>query len=162
MNAFRVCHQIKLLIMLGFISVNVFIVIYYFFMPKNYEKSHNRNTDTESDAYDIHDFVLNINSERINKLFKIIHQKEDLFGSLLEKLNLIQFKKLVDKSYLSDSSNPLNVYKKEVDDYLEIVDNQNVNIKEKFVKELNILSFNYSFKSMHDKLATNQIKVNFE
>ena len=72
MNAFRVCHQIKLLIMLGFISVNVFIVIYYFFMPKNYEKSHNRNTDTESDAYDIHDFVLNINSERINKLFKIM------------------------------------------------------------------------------------------
>ena len=171
MNAFKLCHQIRILIMTCFVTTNILIVIYYFFLPntlqKNEQTLYQKNSNgfipdvkNANDPYDLHDYVLNINSYRLNHLLKIIQNKEDEFESVMNALNLIQFNKL----NKNDSSNNIidaksfnNLFKAEIEKYLDIEPN-GVFAKDSLVHELNVLSNNYSFKSMHDLFSVNELK----
>ena len=149
-----------------FVTTNVLIMVYYFFLPNKLQKNEQSlnqidgfmsNDKNGNDPYDLHDYVLNINSYRLNHLFKIIKTKEDKFESIMSTLKLIQF----DKLNKSDSSNNVvdiksfnNLFKTDIEKYLDIEPN-GVFAKDNLVHELNVLSNNYSFKSLHDRFSFN-------
>jgi hypothetical protein len=158
MNAFKVINLLKIIIMVLFFGVNVFIVAYYLLWPSKYESQHNLSFEFDAQTYDLHDFNIDLNINRLNKLFKIIQSKENMYEKVLDKLNILQFKKLTDNTFDSDKTNWLYRFKKEIDANLEIEGSQ-VGVKEKFVDELAQMSKNFSFNSLHQTFPSRKIQT---
>ena len=130
--------------MLSFFGINVSIVIYYMFWTRKYESQHNHSFEFDAQNYDLYDFNIDLNINRIDRLFSIIQSKEDQFEKIFERLNVIRFKKLVDKSFYSDEKNWLFKFKDDIERNL-VIERGEVGVTEKYVSELTDLSKNYSF-----------------
>jgi hypothetical protein len=157
MNAFKVFNQIKVIIMILFFGLNVFIIVYYILWPSKYETKHNLSINFDAQTYDIHDFNIELNINRLNRLFKIIQSKEKSYAKIFDKLNILQFEKIIDKTFYSEKDNWLYSFKKEIDENFEI-ENGQVGVKEKYVDELSEMSKNYSFYYMHNELPSKKIE----
>ncbi len=81
-----------------------------------------------------------------------------MYEKVLDKLNILQFKKLTDNTFDSDKTNWLYRFKKEIDANLEIEGSQ-VGVKEKFVDELAQMSKNFSFNSLHQTFPSRKIQT---
>lgn len=77
-------------------------------------------------------YILDISTERINKLFDILHEKEKLYGEILVSLDLLIFENLIsgenDKTVFKNFSSEKNRY-------LKVVDNR-IRATEEFVEYL--------------------------
>lgn len=86
-----------------------------------------------------------VNKARIDRLFRILLDKEKVYGSFLDKLGVISF----GQSIRSDLSN-LENYDERTLEYLQVIDGQLV-ATDKFVQDLKEVSRDYSFNSEHER-----------
>ena len=86
MNAFKVLHQIKLALMVIFLGINVSLVFYYIFWPSKYESRYNNLFEPDAiHSYDLHEFLVDLNVNRMNKLLEIMLSKEKGFQRVFDK-----------------------------------------------------------------------------
>lgn len=86
-----------------------------------------------------------VNKARIDRLFRILLDKEKVYGSFLDKLGVISFSQLI----RSDLSNLKNFDKRALE-YLQVIDGQ-LQATDKFVQDLKEVSRDYSFNSEHER-----------
>lgn len=71
-------------------------ILFILFIIQSKEQTYEKNEPKKtSSKIAKREFSPEINSNRINQLFKILHHKEKKFSKILDKLNLISFSKLV-------------------------------------------------------------------
>jgi hypothetical protein len=90
------------------------------------------------------DYILNISSTRLNKLFDILNQKENEKNNYLlqNKLGLISFKDLI--SSKADLS--ANYFSNEIKNYLKVVDDR-VMVNDNFIEYLYDISNHFSIQN---------------
>lgn len=108
-------------------------------------------------------YMLPVNQARLNTLFKLIQSKESSYHPILKKLNLISFSDLL----ITNTGNQFNLEKLEDKVYSEFPseintyfrnDNGQLVGNEKFIEELNILSYYYSFLHKRSAVIPSPIK----
>ena len=92
-------------------------------------------------------YLFKIGAERINRLFKILTDKEKIYGEVLKNLNFISFTDLVsfDKNKNISRNNSKTFFNTEIEKYLR-VENSQVVATDEFIVYLNAKSDLYSFK----------------
>ena len=106
----------------------------------NYERHYEfvvENTIIEEDR-----FLIELSTKRLNKLFKILHEKEKEFKHSLDELRVLSFSDLI-KKRLNDSNIKFEL-KNDVEKYIEIENNE-VKAKRQLSVYLSKLSKLYSF-----------------
>jgi hypothetical protein len=84
-------------------------------------------------------FAIKPNINRLNSLFDLMTIKEAYYQDILDRLNLISFKKLANGAGLNDE-----YYRKEIKEYLDL-NGKVIKVNEKFIKYLNKKSEYFSF-----------------
>jgi hypothetical protein len=97
-------------------------------------------------------YQIEISSERINKLFDILYEKEKKYASVMKSLGILLFENLIGNA--PDAA--LENFSKERSDFLKIVDSR-VRITEKFLVHLYNLSDFYSFNNERDIITRRKI-----
>lgn len=103
-------------------------------------------------------FSPNITKSRIDSLFRILSEKEEKYGDILDQLDLISFKNLAKSKtsrQSSDAKLPAN-YKYELDNYLD-VEGERIVSSEKFVENLWQKSVHYSFTNRRESVTKSAI-----
>lgn len=98
-------------------------------------------------------YIQEISADRINRLFNILLDKETRFEKAFKELDVLLFKNLINK-------NPMPAFKnftEEIDKYLTVTDNR-VTVTDEFVKYLNDLSDEHSFRNPRDRLDVAPLK----
>ncbi|CAF0887758.1 unnamed protein product [Brachionus calyciflorus] len=115
---------------------------------------------TEFDKIDIlfikNNYIHDLSTKRLNKLFKILQEKEEKFKIIFESLNLISFtdyklekyNNVLSKNYQVESNNFL------------LKNDSNFMINEKFIKYLYHKTHNYSFDNPRNSVLKRNITVN--
>ena len=71
-------------------------ILFILFIIQSKEQTNEKNEPKKTSSKIANlEFSPEINSNRINQLFKILHHKEKKFSTILDKLNLISFSKLI-------------------------------------------------------------------
>ena len=97
-------------------------------------------------------YILKISKERINKLFKKLHEKEKVYTTVLDKLDLLSFDKLKEKN----DQNYFSHFKDEINDYLKI-NGDSVEVTDSFIEYLYKKSDQHTFKTPRNHV--NQAKI---
>jgi len=103
-------------------------------------------------------YLFKIDSERINRLFRILKEKENKYGQVLTNLNLISFSDLVslDKNKNFSSNNSQTFFNVEIGKYLH-VENNNVEVTNEFIAYLNAKSDQHSFTKPRNQIKKAKI-----
>ena len=92
-------------------------------------------------------YIIKIGAPRINRLFKILLEKEKNLGQVLSNLNLISFRDLIeasDKNKNASKNNSKVLYETEIAKYLR-VEKSRVVATDEFIVYLNAQSDQHSF-----------------
>jgi hypothetical protein len=117
--------------MISFLAMTYYLNEKYSLTHLNY----NRKLRLKS----IEKFVIKPDMNRLNNLFDLLTIKEAHHQNILERLNLLSFKKLANGIISNE------YYQNEIKEYLDLNEN-NVKANNKFIKYLNNISEYYSFK----------------
>jgi hypothetical protein len=89
-------------------------------------------------------FLNNLSLDRINSLFQLLHEKEQVYKDLLSNLNVLQFSDLIQRNSES-KKNDSGLYETEIDKYLTIK-GDHVFANRNFLAHLVNISKIYTFK----------------
>lgn len=120
------------------------------------ESNTKRPQDIQSDgkiSFNSDAYLVELTSLRIERLFKILLEKEKNFTELMNRLGLVMFENLVDDK--QDSS--FKGYENERDLFLKVVDNR-VRVTNSFMNYLFNLSEFYSFKNPRNHIKRSTFK----
>lgn len=132
-------------ILIGCLLITVYLL--HILQPKPYPQHMYFVNYTDNNEI----FVNNINSTRINRLLKILLEKEARYYEILNDLKLPLFSKLIDEH---NDYYYYKQYKYEIDNYLQS-SKDNLCANDKFVQYLYNLSFYYSFNESSDYSSDN-------
>jgi hypothetical protein len=139
----------------------IVLLVFFFVLSQlaniNYERNYEfvvENTIIEEDG-----FLIELSTKRLNKLFKILHEKEEEFKHSLDELRVFSFTDLI-KERINDSNIKFEL-KNDAEKYIEIENNE-VKAKRKLSIDLrklsNLYSFNYSSHLIRKKTFSNVIR----
>jgi hypothetical protein len=109
-------------------------------------KNEIKNTSLSSDSK----YALDISSERMNRLFDILYEKEKKYGEIFDELNVASFQRLIDGR--GDQDKSLIKFKEERDKFLK-VENGKVRTTEKFLDFLHEKSDMHTFDNPRDDVV---------
>ena len=165
MKDMKIFYKVLILIV---ILILFFLYINYDNLNKNYIPSikknifdsENRSTTTKFSTNILNyghrkseDNLINIEKNKINRLFEILLDKEKDFSLVFEELNVVSFKNLITQK----GSTHLELYQKEVNKYLKI-ENENIVVTDDFINYLVYQSEKYlQFNSMRTNITRNNV-----
>lgn len=118
----------------------------------DFKKSDVKSEDAKSDKK----YIMDVNAERLNRLFDILIKKEQTYGPILDDLNVVSFSKLVKK----ENDKALKPFQTEADQFLK-VENDKVVATDKFVQMLNQKSESHSFTNPRNNVAKARVEKVF-
>ena len=98
-------------------------------------------------------YILDISKERINKLFKKLHEKETKYLSVMKNLNIFLFEDFRQKKYQNNNSKFVNY---EINKFLKLNEDK-VEVTDNFIKYLHNISSQDSFERSGKHLVKENI-----
>ena len=107
--------------------------------PFKYDYATQKENEIENPnkSYSPDDFILSLSKKRLNTLFKVLQQKEQVYKDILNDFDQISFKNLND--FIKDEH-----YSKEISQYL-LVENNEITATDSFIDHLKEISFNQTY-----------------
>jgi len=147
-NLVKCFHSNKIFKICNYMTKNlrfcIVLLVIFFFLSQlasiNYERHYEfvvENTIIEEDG-----FLIELSTKRLNKLFKILHNKEEEFKHSLDELRVFSFSDLIKKR--KNDSNIKFELQNDVEKYIKIENNE-VKAKRKLSVDLSKLSNFYSY-----------------